>query len=128
MADANITAEVEQFVARHIDTSEQVEVLLLLHNSPERTWNVDAIYHKILTSRESVARQLELLCERGLAEARNDVPGTYAYRPQSPELDAVVKGLASAYRLAPHRVIELIYSKPSSAIRSFADAFRLRKD
>lgn len=128
MADAIITAEVEQFVARHIDTSEQVEVLLLLHRSPERVWNVDAIYQCVLTSRESVGRQLDLLCASGLAEVREGEPRTYAYRPKTPELDAIVKSLATAYHLAPHRVIELIYSKPSSAIRSFADAFRLRKD
>lgn len=127
MADTNITAGVEQFVIKHIDTSEQVEVLLQLHTAPERAWSVDAIYQKVLTSRESVARQLDLLCARGLAEARGE-PKVYLYRPQAPELDAAVKGLAGAYRLAPHRIIELIYSKPSSAIRSFADAFRLRKD
>lgn len=128
MADANITAEVEQFVTKHLDTSEQVEVLLLLHSAPERTWSVDAIYQKILTSRESVGRQLELLCARGLAEVRNAEPGAYAYRAQSPELEAAVKSLAAIYRQSPHRIIQLIYSKPSSAIRSFADAFRLRKD
>lgn len=128
MADANITAEVEQFVARHLDTSEQVEVLLLLHSSPERTWSVEAIYQKILTSRESVARQLDLLGARGLAEVRNAEPRAYAYRAQSPELEATVTNLATIYRQSPHRVIELIYAKPSSAIRSFAEAFRLRKD
>ncbi len=128
MADANITAEVEQFVARHIDTSEQVEVLLLLQRSPERTWNVNAVYQQILTSRESVARQLDLLCASGLAEMRGEEPNVYAYRPKTPELDATVQSLATAYRLVPHRVIELIYAKPSNAIRSFADAFRLRKD
>lgn len=128
MADANITTQVEQFVVRNIDTSEQIEVLLLLHSSPERTWNVDAIYQRILTSRESVAHQLDLLCAQGLAEVRGGEPKVFAYRPLSPELDADVKGLAAAYRLAPHRIIQLIYSKPPNAIRSFADAFRLRKD
>jgi hypothetical protein len=54
-------------------------------------------------------------------------PPTYRYAPP-PELHRSIAGLVETYRERRVSVINLVYSRPSDAIRSFADAFRLRKD
>jgi hypothetical protein len=89
--------------------------------------------------------QLEKLASRGILEpaskcdgepadsvARGSVAGGagggFCYAPRSPELDASVAAVADAYAVRRVSVIGLIFSKPTSNLKSFADAFRIRKD
>jgi hypothetical protein len=53
---------------------------------------------------------------------------TYVYRPESAELARLVDKLAEMYRERRVAVITAVYTKPIDKIRSFADAFRLRKE
>jgi hypothetical protein len=46
----------------------------------------------------------------------------------TPALDAAVAQLAKDYAERRVSVITLIFSKPVDKLRTFADAFRLRKD
>jgi hypothetical protein len=39
-----------------------------------------------------------------------------------------VKDLATAYKGRPVKIIEAIYNRKTDAVRSFADAFKFRKD
>jgi hypothetical protein len=50
-----------------------------------------------------------------------------APRPDDPALRAHVQTLAQAYEQRPVTLIRLIYALRDSKIRSFADAFKLRK-
>ena len=50
------------------------------------------------------------------------------YKPAGEDLDALVRTLAQAYEQRPVTLIRLIYALRDSKIRSFADAFKLRKD
>ena len=52
----------------------------------------------------------------------------YQYWPISPELDQLVEEIAAAYASSPVAVTEAILSAPSSSIRIFADAFKIKKD
>ncbi|MBI4663957.1 MAG: hypothetical protein HY735_34605 [Verrucomicrobia bacterium] len=126
----DIPAEVRQFINRHIECSEQVEILVLLSSAPEHFRTVEDIYTQVLTSPDSVSRRLESFCAQGLVMARKEANGrtVYQFRPARAELDTVVRQLSLLFQQRMHRVLELIYSKPSSAIQSFADAFRIRKD
>jgi hypothetical protein len=51
----------------------------------------------------------------------------YRYHPSSPRLRDEVNALAAAYRQNRVAVINLIYNQPPDPVRSFADAFKLRK-
>jgi hypothetical protein len=51
-----------------------------------------------------------------------------AAQPADPALQAHVKTLAQAYEERPVTLIRLIYALRDSKIRSFADAFKLKKD
>jgi hypothetical protein len=69
---------------------------------------------------------LDRLAVRGLLSVSHERPPTYRYRPP-PELAATIAGLVELYGERRVSVINLIYGRPGDALRSFADAFRLRK-
>jgi hypothetical protein len=136
-------ANVKAFVATHIDSVVQLEVLLLLFGAPDRAWTADQIARELRIDPAWVQTQLEQLCTRGLLHCEaGEAPSAYQYRPHSPQLYDAVAGLAKAYVDRRVTVISLIYSKPpapppsatpaepgtSDPLKSFADAFRLRKD
>ena len=128
---AGVPQEVTTFLADHIESVLQLELLLLLRADPARLWSAAALAHEMKIDPVFTAAQLDTFYAQGLlaGEARTDAPGAaYRYAPASAALDATVAAVAAAY--ASHRVsiIGLIFSKPTSTLKSFADAFRIRKD
>jgi len=65
---------------------------------------------------------------RGLATPAGDAPDAVRYAPAPPALDATVVQLARDYAERRVTVITMIFSKPVDKLRTFADAFRFRKD
>jgi hypothetical protein len=116
---------VRRLIADSIDSVEQLEILLLLQQHPERTWTAESVARELRVSPLSAGDRLEDLTHDALV-AR--VQGEeYRYAPETAALDEAVKGLATAYTERRVTVINLIFSKPVDKIRTFADAFRLRK-
>jgi hypothetical protein len=64
----------------------------------------------------------------GLAAAAEGTPAQFRYAPRTPDLAGAVEELAQAYADRRVSVIGLIFAKPTDKLRSFADAFRIRKD
>ena len=52
---------------------------------------------------------------------------TFRFRPLSAQLEETPRRLAACYRERRSAVIAAIFSRPSEAVRSFADAFRFKK-
>lgn len=128
MSTSAIPKHVERFIAEFIDSVEQLEVLLLLQRTAPTEWNADAIARELRIAPESAGARLQVLRVLGLLDASGGDPPSFRYAPANGELDRCVRGLAEAYATRRVSVITLIFSKPDDAIRSFADAFRLRKD
>jgi hypothetical protein len=120
--------DVKRFVVEHIDSVEQLEVLLLLRADPSREWDAAAVSHALCTSPESVAKRLAGLRTRGLLAGGEGDGGRYRYGPATAEHDRLAGALAEAYRERRVAVITLIYSKPADQVQAFADAFKLRKE
>jgi len=124
---------VDGFIAEHVHSVEQLEVLLLLERSCPKAWNAEQVATEIRTSRSSAQVRLEDLTARGLLVVHDpDDPSGVAYRygPVSSELADMVVRLGSEYGERRFSVIRAIFAKPPervSAMRAFADAFRLRK-
>jgi hypothetical protein len=125
---SDLPEEVRRFIAHHIDSVEQLEILLLLHQQPGRAWSSEAVARELRIPSKSAGERLEDMVHDGPLSRQGVSPEEYRYGPESMKLDDAVRGLATRY--ATHRVsvINLIYSKPIDKIRTFADAFRLRKD
>ena len=128
MAENGISEEVKTFLAQHIESILELEVLLLLRADPQRSWTGAQLAKELKIDQTWANEQLARFASRGIL-ARTDAPDPqYRYSPSDPQLDATVAAVADAY--ATHRVtiIGLVFSKPISNLKTFADAFRIRKD
>lgn len=124
MPPYEVPSDVVTFVTEYIESIEQLEVLLLVASGGE--WTAERIARELRGNEASVANWLERLNHSGLAAQVSS--GSYTYQPSTPELKRAVAQLDSAYRTARYRVIELIFSKPLDKIRTFSEAFRLKRD
>lgn len=122
-----ISSEVDQFIRNHIASVERLEVLLLLMESSRQEWSAAQVAQKLYRQSESVAVHLEALAKAGLLSHSQNEATTYRYAPASGATDSTVRALEKAYRERKDTVIRLIFSRPPDALRSFSDAFRIRK-
>jgi hypothetical protein len=110
-----------------LDSVEQLEALLLLHRRPDRDWTAEEVSEELRTNAQSVATRLDGLRFSGLVGPGHGA-GTHRYAPRTRDLLDAVDALAEEYSVRRVSVITFIIAKPSDRIRSFADAFRLRRD
>jgi hypothetical protein len=127
MSRETLPPAVEQLLSRHIRSVEQLEVLLLVHRAPERSWSAAQVYEVVRSSPSSVAARLEAFTALGFLEKAEGSPATYHYAPKS-DLRSAVDETAHAYEKWRLRVIEAIFAPESDPAQKFADAFKLRKD
>ena len=121
-----IPEDVERFLLQQIWSTEQLEVLLVVASQPEREWTVEEVYEVVKTQPGSIARHLQEFQHRGFLRASSQPP-SYQFVSNDAHRAETLRKLAAIYRSELHRVIEVIYSKPSPAVQSFADAFRIRR-
>jgi hypothetical protein len=128
MSNSGLPESIKSFIAGHIDSAVQLELLLLMYRSQGTLWDAVAICSELKIDAGWAASQLAYLCEKGLLRS-NDAPSpVYEYAPRTEELGAAVAELAEVYADRRVSVISLIYSRPTDNLRAFADAFRLRKE
>lgn len=120
--------DVAQFIVEYIDSVEQLEVLLLVRATAPEEWDGTTVARELRIDARSAASRLAKMAARGLLVTTDDDEVRYRFDPKSPELRRVVGLVAETYEERRVSVITLIFSKPSDTIRSFADAFRIRKD
>lgn len=124
MTDANLPPRVQRFLLAHIDSVEKLEVLLLLRGQSSRAWTGAAVAQELRIAEESARHRLDDLCARGLLSCEGDA---FRYAPGGGGDAQAVDELATTYSLRRVSVISFIFSQPMDRIRSFADAFRLKK-
>jgi DNA-binding HxlR family transcriptional regulator len=122
-----IPPPVRQFIADHIDSVMQLEVLLLLAAERQRAWTANDLAELLRIDPTWVDAQLRAMAAAGLVAQQAD-PAAFRFDPRTPELAQAVDELAKTYADRRVTVIGLIFAKPMDKIRSFADAFRIRKD
>ena len=125
---SGIPEDVRAFVADHIDSVLQLELLLLLHKKRDRDFDAAEVVAELRIDAAWAAAQLEDFCARGILTCIEGTPRRYRYAPQSAHVDAAIARLDQTYADRRVSVISLIFSKPADKLRSFSDAFRVRKD
>ena len=128
MPEDDISLEVKAFIAAHIESVLQLEILLLLHSQRDRQWTAGDVAQELRIDPIWASSMLAGLSDAGVLSASATAPPTFQYQPRSVEIDRAVDELAGAYATRRVTIIGLIFSKPLDNIRSFADAFRIRKD
>jgi hypothetical protein len=119
--------DVRRFVSDHINSVEQLEVLLLLKAGAEREWTAGDVSQALYTTPAAAAMRLADLAQRGFISSNAVQEPLFRYRPAG-EIDKSIERLAELYKERRVSVISLIYSKPHQQVQAFADAFKIRKD
>ena len=130
MPDDKIPAEVKRLIHDRFNSVEQMEVFLLLREQSSREWNAVEVSRELRIQPESAATRLADLHAGGLLARSGADPDTpqYRYRPDTSDLERAADGLARAYKERRYTVIDLIFAKPADTIRTFSDAFRIRRE
>ena len=122
--DDLIPPDVREFIIRHIDTVSELEALLILRENPGESWETGRIAARVYTSEREIGQVLERFAAEGFLERNGE---RYRYHCKDPAVDRTIADLARSYASHLIPVTNMIHSKPRS-IRSFSDAFKLRKD
>jgi hypothetical protein len=115
-----------RFVQVQLPSVDLAELLLVAFHEPDVSWQARAAVERLPAgvnmTEADAAKHLQAFQAAGLLDS------AMRYRPASPELAGFVQTLAKAYEERPVTLIRLIYALRDRKIRSFADAFKLRKD
>jgi hypothetical protein len=123
-----ISSHVIGFIADHISSVVQLEVLLLLHAQRDRRFTAEELAKELRVNPDWIVGQVQNLCDRGILTCNQSGVWTLQYQPRTSDLDNTVAELARTYEERRVSVITLIFNKPTDQVKSFADAFRIRKD
>lgn len=126
---SDLGEEVVSFLRAHITSVMQLEVLLHLRGRPDEVIDPTQLSRELGGSVDAaIGCLLEL--ERSSLVARADDPEQLGYRfaPKDRKLSATVDAVADAYARRKVAVVTEIFSEPPDELRSFSDAFRIRKD
>ena len=122
-----LSAEIRQFIALQIESVVQLEALLLLRRESQRSWNSEDLARHFYLSDQMCRGMLDEL-ERRQYVVRDPDGKSFKYSCEDPKADKFLGTLADLYVERRVAVISEIYSNPISKVKTFADAFRLRKD
>ena len=128
MNQVYITPEIQRMVADHIDSADQLDILLLIHAAPERVWTARQVSEAVFTVPTAATMRLEQLVDAGFLASTGGGDPSYRYGPATPELGRQVDSLAEAYRANRVAIIQLVFQKATDPLKSFSNAFRLRKE
>jgi len=126
--DADFSDEFCQFLQGAVPAVEAAELLLILRREAGRTLSAAeaaaALAPGVVITEAEAARFLDAFQARGLVAI--DAERRAHYRPTDAAA-AHVATLERVYRERPVTLIRVIYGLRDSNIRSFADAFKLRR-
>jgi hypothetical protein len=126
MSDHEIPEDVLRFLESCIDSVEQLQILLLLHSEPERSWTSAQISRELRSTDTSIEKRVEGLYVRDVLRRPPEKGDPIRFRPGTPELAKVIQRLSEQNQKRPYRVIDAIYSHPRKALKAFADAFKFK--
>ena len=118
---------VARFVDTHLDSLDDLQVLIACCDDAERWWDARAIARMLAISDAAARTSLDRLARGNLLDIRITGDVRYRFRPGTAALEADASALAHAYRSNPMRIVRLVGASWSRAARDFADAFRFRR-
>ena len=132
--ESELPPDVQNLLRDHIESYEHLELLLLIRADRQISWAEETLCARLRMASALVRPALEGLKLAGMVETRVDGGVEhYAYLCQSDAVEATISRLAAAYREYPIPIIKLMSANSierlrTAALRTFADAFILRKD
>lgn len=127
MAEPEISRELRELIDRHLRSIDEVEVLLCLYHLRGEGLTAQAVAAKCNKPEADVTEDLRELTDSGFL-LLDRYENTYSYSVRNPDVNDVVEQLAHLYNERPTALIHALYERPSTSVRSFAEAFRIRRD
>ena len=127
MEDPDFPESLRAFIREHIPDVDAAELLLKLAREPGRSYDLALLLGELrptAISEAAARRHLTHFEERGLVGSQ---AGSYSYRPSTADADRCVQALMRVYNARPVTMVRVIYALRDERIRSFADAFRIKK-
>ena len=131
---SELTPDVQMLLHDHIESYEQLEMLLLMRSDTVGSWTAEMLGERLRMTLSLVLAAIAGLELAGFVEARaHEGVKEYSYLCQSDSVEATISRLAAAYRENPIPIVKLMSANSlerlrTAALRTFADAFILRKD
>ena len=121
--------DVRRFLDENIESLEQLEILRLLSEAPDRECTAAQLAAEIQAEPSAAAAHLSALAGRGLLILSGSGTDAVArHGTRAPELGERLGRVLAAYRERPVTMIKLVYARANERLKAFSDAFRLRKE
>lgn len=121
--------EVKQFMEANIDSVEQLEILRVLGEDPQREWPAAELAREVQTPASNILTHLAALRARGLLVTETRGADLFCrHGADSREREGMLTRLLQVYRERPVSMIRLVYARAKDPLKTFADAFRLKKE
>jgi hypothetical protein len=124
---AAVSERLRTFLQQRLTSLDQIEVVLLLRGDRERSWTATEVAGALRTAPESAAMRLFLLASAGLILFEASSVPRYRYSAADPDTDALIQELAETCAGDRAAVASIVDNGTRDPIRSFADAFKLKK-
>lgn len=128
MPPGKVPSTVKTFVAAHVRTLDELQLLMAIVQSGDRWWDADDAARECGMSVPEARAALDYLAARNLLDIKISEDLHYQFRPGTPELGDAARAVAEAYRHRPLDVARLVQPPGRRSVRDFADAFRIRHD
>ena len=128
LSSPSLSNELRDFLKGRISSADQVEIVVLLRGNPERAWTAPEVASELRMAPESTAMRLFLLASNGLILFEASGVPRYRYVATDPATDRLMQELVVAYGQNRAGMLDAMgVPVESDPIRSFADAFKLKK-
>jgi hypothetical protein len=129
MPAQELAPAVVAFVAAHIRSLEELELLMAIIQSDGRWWDATHAARESGLTEKAAGVALDHFASHNLLDIRITEEVRYQFSPGTDELLAAATETADAYRKRPLAVAKLVTAQPSRrGVTDFADAFRIRRD
>ena len=124
MADNFIPDDVEDFIARHIDSIAQLEALLILRAFSDERWDVATLSKRLYINEAETASILSGFCLNGFVSVSGDV---FQYACDDEQKRLTIDSVAHTYSKHLIPLTQIVHAK-SNKIRQFSEAFKFKRD
>ena len=127
MPSADVPPDVARFLAAHVDSVADLEILLYLRAHPLVEWDGRALADLLGMPRDTADAILLKLHESGIARNGEQSTQLYRYAPLSAATETVIDQLAAVCDQHKFAVVaQILANQANASLRSFSDAFRIR--
>jgi hypothetical protein len=121
-----VSDRLKAFLEQRLSSLDQIDVVMLLRADPARSWTAPEVAGALETAPETAAMRLFLLASGGLIAFEPSAIPRYRYASVDVETDSMLQQLSDVLSLNRDAVMAALQT-PHDPIRSFSDAFKLKK-